>query len=296
VANVLKITVDNPAEVLNTGAYGAGAVLRVQSAAAEAGPFTDVSGSGSTPTIPIVLGDTVYTGYDPNGTTDAWYRTRYENAGATRASDWSDAFQLGRQTYADLDDLKEHIEPPDDSKDNLLLDLLKEATDALDEICERSFLAGPVGEVRLFNGADRRRLRVRAGIISLTQVRLANATGGTLEIFTDYILGPAERLAGEPYTWVWLSEVAPAPYWYKGIQNVELTGQFGWPQVPALIKTACLDLARERFRQGPGGSLALAPGQLAIYRDAMGRPIWGTGVPPSVLAAVDLYNSRSVIN
>lgn len=92
-ANILQVAVNSSAEILNTGAYGSGAVVRVQTSATEAGVYADVSGTGSTPTIAIVSGTSAYTGYDPNGTSTSWYRVRYENSGATRTSDWSDSFQ-----------------------------------------------------------------------------------------------------------------------------------------------------------------------------------------------------------
>jgi hypothetical protein len=87
VPNILTLTVSNPDQILNTGAYGAGAVIQVQSALLQAGPFNDDG------TVAIVSGTTSYTYYDTNGTSDTWYRTRYENALGTTVSDWSQVFQ-----------------------------------------------------------------------------------------------------------------------------------------------------------------------------------------------------------
>lgn len=86
--NILTLTALNPDQLLNVGAYGAGAVIQVQSGAAQVGPFAD-----ETPTVPLVAGTTSYTHYDTDGTTATWYRTRYENAGGTTTSEWSTAFQ-----------------------------------------------------------------------------------------------------------------------------------------------------------------------------------------------------------
>ncbi len=86
-ANILTLTASNPDQLLNAGAYGVGAVIRVQSGALAAGPFTDEG------TVPIVAGTTSYTYYDTNGTSSTWYRIRYENAGGTTVSDWSTVFQ-----------------------------------------------------------------------------------------------------------------------------------------------------------------------------------------------------------
>ena len=295
-ANILKITVDNPGELLNAGAYGAGAVIRVQTGAALAGPFGDLTGTGSTPTVPLVDGTTAYTAYDPNGVSSSWYRQRYENVGASRVSDWSDAFQVGRQLYAELEDLNEYLNLPQaDDKANLLLDLLNEATGYLSSLCERDFFKHPQSgtEVRLFNGTAGPRLRVKAGIVSLTQVRWASSTGSTLEVLpsTDYQLGPLDKPDNEPYEWMYLSDASSSATqtWPPGINTVELTGQFGWPQIPAMIRKATLDLAREWYRQGPGGG-----GPVGINQ--FGTPIFGGGLPLSVKDAVNRYSARSVIH
>src|SRR5262245_9841796 len=100
--NIVKVKVENPDEIRNAGAYDTGAIIRLQTGATETGSFSDVSGTGSTPTLPIVAATRSYTGYDPNGTSSSWYRTRYENAGATRLSDWSAAFQVGDETAGQL--------------------------------------------------------------------------------------------------------------------------------------------------------------------------------------------------
>ena len=98
----------------------------MEAAAAQGGPYSDLTGTGSTPTLTIIPATTSYTAYDPAGAATTWYRSRYENVGATRASDWSDPFQVGTLLYAELDELKEMINPPDDSNDNLMLDLLRQ--------------------------------------------------------------------------------------------------------------------------------------------------------------------------
>lgn len=85
--NILSISVPNPDQLLNAGAYGAGAVVQIQSGAALAGPFADDG------TVAIVTNVTSYTHYDSDGTSSTWYRTRYENATGTTVSDWSDPFQ-----------------------------------------------------------------------------------------------------------------------------------------------------------------------------------------------------------
>lgn len=89
-ANPIYIDVTtNPDVLLNTGMYAAGAVIRVQSATSSTGTFADIAG---TPTATIVTATWSYTLYDPAGTSSTWYRTRYENSGGSRTSDWSTPF------------------------------------------------------------------------------------------------------------------------------------------------------------------------------------------------------------
>lgn len=93
-ANKLCITLPvsvTSADLLNAGMYDANAVIRIQWSDSEAGAYTDLTGTGSTTTIPIVSGTEKYTGYDGLGGSARWYRSRIENAGGTRVSDWSPA-------------------------------------------------------------------------------------------------------------------------------------------------------------------------------------------------------------
>ena len=109
---ILTIPVENVDQLRNPGMYDTGALIHIQSSATEAGTFADLSGTGSTPTIALVAGTVSYTGYDPAGTAATWYRTQYENAGATRLSGWSEPFLVGGSvpsavgTYATLAGVK----------------------------------------------------------------------------------------------------------------------------------------------------------------------------------------------
>jgi hypothetical protein len=79
----LQVTVDNAAELLDTNAYGAGALLRWESGTSLAGPFTEGA------TLPLVASQTVYDVWDPNGTETTWYRTRTSNSASTSFSEYS---------------------------------------------------------------------------------------------------------------------------------------------------------------------------------------------------------------
>lgn len=124
--NVLTITVEGSADLLDAGIYGAGAVVRIQSATSEAGTYADISGTGSTPTLAIVAGTAGYPGRDPNGTTATWYRTRYESSGGARVSDWSEPFQVAAPSptatgrYATLANVKLRLGRTDAADDGIL--------------------------------------------------------------------------------------------------------------------------------------------------------------------------------
>jgi|GEM_PF-1881700 len=100
----------SPDDLLNAGMYGAGAVVRVQSSATQAGTFANVGSAA------IVTGIYAYTIYDQAGIASTWYRSRYENAGATVVSDWSPAFQVLAPTtattpYATVAGAKQRLDP-----------------------------------------------------------------------------------------------------------------------------------------------------------------------------------------
>lgn len=133
--NILQLTAENVDLLRNPGAYDTAALMRVQSSTTEAGTFADLSGTGSTPTITLVASTTGYIGYDPAGTSVTWYRTRYENAGATRLSDWSEPFQVGGSTataicaYATLPAVKLLLGETTSTYDGLLQSMCDQVND-----------------------------------------------------------------------------------------------------------------------------------------------------------------------
>jgi hypothetical protein len=253
--------------------------------------------------VTLVAGDSQYAYFDEPGTTSSWYRFRLtDNAGA-KASAWSDPFQGGAaNAYAGLDALREVLSLPDDTHDNYLLDLLRDASAYLDAACERDFYRHPAvsgTEVRTFPGnaalnaepyrPDPTLLEVRAGIVSLTTVELAEYTGAayTALASTDWYLDPA--IIRPDRTWrdgVQLSERGAFVRFPFGDATVRLTGVFGAATIPDLIRKATLDLAREWFRQGPGGGGPVGVNQY-------GTPIFGGAEPKSVRDAIANYRWRS---
>lgn len=284
--NVLKVTVENPDEILNAGAYAAGALIRVQWAATATGSFADVSGTGGTPTIPVVTAVRAYTGYDPNGIVSTWYRSRFENAGATRLSDWSDPFQVGDETSGQLCsiyDVKQELGLTSTTDDELILEKIKQVSVAIEHLLGQWIAprpTNPASDTTLLFDVPwqpygywaRRQLTLEqggrlTGIRRLTSIGIATVSqpevSGTYASGTvaDFLLrpkpnadGPATRLEVTPYP------TGGASFFYPGYNTVQVTGGFGFASVPADIQGVAVRAVSRRYLGKGGGGAAVAIG------------------------------------
>jgi hypothetical protein len=285
VPNVLHLTVENPDEILNSGAYAAGAVMRVQSSTTEAGVFADISGTGSTPTIAVVTLQRAYTGYDPGGTSSTWYRTRFENAGGTRLSDWTAAFQVGDETeglLCSLYDVKQALGSTvaATADDEQIIDDIRAVTRFIESHCGRWFVPRPLSgdDTILFDvECSDNVLWVPKGVRSITTLGLATSdqpdSGGSYTTVTDYLLRPTEmdRSVGWPYTRIefpWSS----SNYFTAGHNTVSITGAFGFSEVPPDISrigvTLVVALHREAGSSG-GDTVTITLGGDRVYERAL---------------------------
>jgi hypothetical protein len=273
--NTILLSVENPDVLRGDGQYGTGALIRVQSSATEAGAYADLSGTGSDPTVAILAGERSYEADDPNGTGSTWYRTRYENAGATRVSDWSDPFQVGDETgglLASLYDVKQEIGIPADNNDDdeSLLEKLRQVTTSIETYTNRWFVPRPLSGTTTyrFHSSYGRRLHIPKGIRSITSLGTASisqpASGGTYALAgaTDYYIDPPEidRSPGWPGLFVRVPRTAGALF-YDAAYGVEITGAFGWASVPADIQgVAIRSVIRRHIGKGGGGTaVAIGP-------------------------------------
>jgi hypothetical protein len=281
----IRVNVDAPADKIVEFSSGA-KLYWARDNTSSAGAFADASGF-----VALVATQSQYEIVDTGGALGHFYRTRIGNTGGTLFDEWSTPFQAGAvAAYASLDALREYISAPDDSPNNLLSDLLVDASGYLDARCERNFYRHPAvtgTEVRTFDGSGTHRLRVRLGIISLDTVEVAVMTGAPYTATTSYLLAPADKPDADPYSTIVLTGLSSPPVWYRGYATVKLTGVFGWSAVPALIRKATLDLAREWYRQGPGGG-----GPVGINQ--FGTPIFGGAEPKSVKDAIAQYGPALV--
>ena len=281
--NVLQITVESPDDILNTGAYATGALVRLQWSATETGTYADVSGTGSTPTIAVVTGTRSYTGYDPLGIVSTWYRTRFENAGATRLSDWSDPFQVapeGSGLICSLWDVKQELGITATTDDELLTEKIRQVGALIQLYTGRGFVRIPAsGTTTFYFDVTRpgKRLSVPLGIAAATQLEVATITqpssGGTYSTVNanDWYLRPvfAEQDFGFPATAIEISEWSGS-WFYQGHNTVRLTGALGWATVPDDIQAIAVRAVSASYLSkgsGAGGVAAVGPsGAMTVLR------------------------------
>lgn len=242
------ITVEDPADILQ--GYGAGALIRLErSATSDFATTTEVT------TIPVVAATYGYEYWDASGTAASWYRVRYSTATPAVAGDYSAygaPFQVGGTGYTDTDDVKAFYRFSDGLDDGLLGDIVADVNAWItDEIGVALYPSGDT--VRLYDGARavRRgtRLYIPGGIRTLTGIRLADSTGGTLTAGTvaDFLLRPKsfERRPGQPAQWIDVSDTPAGSYSafppYR--DNVELTGTFDYAEAPRSLRSLARKLS-----------------------------------------------------
>lgn len=248
---LITLNLDTDPDDIITG-YGAGALIRLErdttSAFAAAVEFA---------TTAVVVGTTQYEIWDAIGTSTSWYRWRVSRSDGTTPSAYVAGFQAGQLAgYATVQALRETLGLPDNSRDNLLADCLRRASDWIGAECNRDFYRHPQvtgTEVRTYH-LRAATTYIRDDIISLTTVEYALGTGQAYTVLTaaNYTLDPA-TVDGVPFDALYLSDVGILSSFSAGYATVRLTGVFGYLTVPGLIEQATLDLAREMYQQGPGG-------------------------------------------
>lgn len=256
--NVVRVTVENADELLNAAAYGAGAIVRLQSSATETGAYANEA------TASLVSGTRIYTLFDTDGANATWYRTRYENAGGTLTSDWSDVFQAGTEEaggICSLYDVKQALNETGTQYDEELTELIREVTDDLIGYTGRRFVRSPLaGTTTIVMDVERcgRVLRIPQGIASLTTLEVASEsqpeTGGTYTTVAaaDWMLRPAahDRMAGWPATEIVIRDNATGAVteFTEGFNAARLAIALGWDRVPSDIGGIARRAVVRRFK------------------------------------------------
>jgi hypothetical protein len=267
--NILQITVADPDAALVT--YGAGALLRIQSSATEAGAYANLTGAGATPTVAIVTGQTIYVVTDPGGDWSTWYKYRLEAADGDPAGSYSDAFLApnGTGLLCDLEDVKLRLgqSSTDDTDDELLVTMCQEISSWITNHIHRRLYELDYTSVVL-DGDGGRVLRVPMGLLTVTNVEVAPATGESYAaVAGSYFLRPKEydRPAGWPATELHLSDLS-GDYFPSGYDTVRLTGTFGWASVPAEVREIAASTVVRAWHAKQAGQTDI------IGNDDTGRP------------------------
>jgi hypothetical protein len=260
--NVLKISVNNPEELLNpTSSYGPGAVIHVERSATGGG-----TGFAEIGTVAIVAGTTIYTYYDQSALAGSWYRTFYRDATAVRPpSQYSDESQATSYltNYCSIYDVKQALGllPSDTTNDEELLQHIDQVAGLIESRTHRALYQDPV-TTYTFDGysalAQRRCLPIPRGVVSLSALSYATTTGGSLTTLAagSYVLRPGagDREPGWPATQVWLTDSAAIGSFPQGYDNISLTGVFGWPSVPREVAALARRLTIAAWRARSAGS------------------------------------------
>jgi len=292
-AEQIVVPVDDPADLLV--GYGAGAKVRLERAA-DAAFTTPVEVSTQT----LVAATTEYEFWDTAGTPATHYRTRISDTAGTSFSAYTVLGQPGApRAYATVDALRELLQLPNDARNNLLTDILLRVTDKINLTLGFDFFRHPAvsgTEIRTLDGDDRDTLTLTQGILSLTGIRVAGATGDAYTALTaaDWRLRwPVQD--GGPYLSLELTKTGNFPAWYSGFDTVELTGVFGYPAIPPAIEQATLYWAADLFRVGAyggsqfGNSTAMGGG---VGLEEFGQSRFAGGMPRITWETVEDYRAR----
>ena len=244
----LILNVDNVADAMGTAAYGTAAVAVVERGTAQDAGFAAAG------TVTLVSGTEQYEWWDATGTSDSWYRFRLFD-GTSVYSDYSPVFRASAlPAYATLDDLLERLEMPDESRYNLLSDLLVDVSGQLDAQCGRQFYRIPQvsgDTTRIYDGDGSDTLIVPEGIVSITSISVYDQQYGTATALgaNDYVLLPRYPAPGWPYSRIVLTGEGTYAAFTRGFGTVSITGVFGWEAVPELVHLAVLERAQEAYHQ-----------------------------------------------
>ncbi len=284
----LILNIDNTADAMGTAAYGTAAVAVVERGTAED------AGYAAAGTVTLVSGTSQYEWWDASGTSDSWYRFRLFD-GTSVYSDYSPVFRAtALDAYATLDDLLERLDMPDESKYNMLADLLVDVSGQLDAECGRQFYRIPqVGgsATRTYDGDGGDTLIVPEGIVSLSTVEVADAQYGTYTTLgaNDWVLRPSYPAPGWPYSRLVLTGEGDYGTFTPGYGTVRLTGVFGWSAVPELVHLAVLEQAQRAYNESQtraGGAVGLP--EMGTYQ----MPTQG---PSTWLSAIRRYGRRAAV-
>lgn len=283
----VDVYLEDPAAILAVGAFGAGALIRIESASAVGGPFTEIG------TIAVTTTQVQpFTYWDSAGAASSWYRWRVSNSGNTVFSPYSAAFQgtsptdvASSDSYATLGDLMPLFKTkPGASQYARLNALLRTATaEIIEELTGRDYFRHPASGTESWyvdlatlrrRGEDPSIAHVHDGIVSIDTLELSDDGGSTFSTITagDYYLrgsdpaSDASMPAGEPAFHLVFTGLGSQTTFPRGRRVGRFTGARGWPAVPRLLREGTAQRARQLAYADPSFE-GVVPAM-----DEMGRP------------------------
>jgi hypothetical protein len=273
--NVLELTVDNAAELLEVSAFGAGALLRVETSATETGSYAEFA------TVPLVASTRFYTVFHAAGVSGSWYRSRYSTAAPGAPADYSTYSAPFRapprdEAYASLSMFRDYVRSSavthdaDDPDSEIATVALVAAARAIDLACGRSFKAADTAvSARYFTPILRPALDpityatsaypaswYRHAILPIDDVfdltgMVVNfdvsGNGAYTNAVTAYRAGPQGAASrGMPYTKL-IFDSGTYPPLYE--ESVKVEALWGWDATPATIVKANLIQAARFFKR-----------------------------------------------
>lgn len=162
--------------------------------------------------------------------------------------------------YATVDELKSRLSIPatNTSFDDELTDALNSASEEIERYCNRQFNKAASATARKYFPESLYCLNVddfhtTTGLIIKTDLG-GDGTFETTWASTDYELYPTDGVIngqiGWPFSRIDAVAAQEFPRVYRGERalRVEVTAQWGWANVPAPVKQACLMLASKNFQ------------------------------------------------
>lgn len=171
--------------------------------------------------------------------------------------------------YADIADYKAALAIEGTDSDARITSALIAASRLLDQRLGRYFGRNATDAVRVYDAPVGQLLRIDDLARPPTAVMAdTDAEGTSSETVTDYRVEPQNAPSQpepEPFTHIWFVN--------RPAHRVRVTGTFGWPEVPAAISEATIQIAALILMDGPratGTRTTLAGASETVSREARG--------------------------
>ena len=272
---IIRIPVENPAELLNSGYLDTGALIRIERSATGGGVgFSEIG------TVAIVATTNSYTYYDLAGATSSFYRVRYSKAGGTSPSSYGPEFQTGDETaglLCSLYDVQQELgRTTTPNEDEVIMEKIRQVSRAIERATGRWLAPRPTDSASTttlyFTTEAGSELYIPRGVRAVTALGIASedqpATGGTYVTATaaDYYISPpvSERIdADEPGRYICFrgNPTGPVSYFFDAAHGASVTGSFGYASVPPDIQGVATRASLRRFlgKGAAGTTLAIGP-------------------------------------